>query len=86
MHSLSAQYLLIIRIVVDDEGDGNGEDSMPKIVGRKRLSLEDLTLPDSSCNILAVLVLSPHTSVNFPKFFQMLFGPRVLGSVVGRAI
>lgn len=64
---------------VDDDEDSNGEESTPKIVRRKILSLKDLTLPHSYLNILAVFILSPCTSVNFPKFFQMLFGPRVWG-------
>lgn len=52
---------------------------MPKRIRRRILSIKDLTLPNSYCDILAMPILPPCTSVNFPKFFQMLFGPWVWG-------
>lgn len=70
-------------MIVDDDDheneDGNGEDSTPKRVRRRILSLIDLALPRSDSNILEVLIFSPWTFVNFAKFFHMPFGPRVWG-------
>ena len=57
--------------VADNDGDGDGEESMPKII-RKKMSLKELTLSNSDCSILAVLILSPlplSISVNSFKCF-----------------